>query len=50
MDNIFFIWTHGEEKLVQFLNKLNNFHLNLSFTYETLKKMFLDIFKIYMTA
>ena len=37
MDNIFFIWTHAEEKLVQFLNKFNNFHLNLRFRYETLK-------------
>ena len=26
IDNIFFIWTHEEEKLTQFLNQLNNFH------------------------
>ena len=25
-DDIFFIWTHGEEKLTQFLNEINNFH------------------------
>ena len=37
IDNIFFIWSHREEKLVQFFNKLNNFHPNLSFTYETSK-------------
>ena len=37
VDDIFFIWTHGEEKLVQFLNELNNFHPNISFTYETSK-------------
>ena len=24
--NIYFIWTHGEEKLTQFLNERNNFH------------------------
>ena len=29
------IWTHGEEKLTQFLNERNNFHSNLKFTYET---------------
>ena len=34
-DDIFFIWTHGEEKLTQFLNELNNFHSYLKFTYET---------------
>ena len=33
--NIYFIWTHGEEKLTQFLNERNNFHSNLIFTYET---------------
>ena len=45
IDDIFFIWTHGEEKLVQFLNELNNFHPNLSFTHETSKKNvdFLDL-------
>ena len=37
IDHIFFILTRGEEKLVQFLNELNNFHPNLSFTYETSK-------------
>ena len=35
IDEIFFIWTHEEEKLTQFLNELNNFHSNLKFTYET---------------
>ena len=35
IDDILFIWTQEEETLVQFLNELNNFHLNLSFTYET---------------
>ena len=31
--NIFFIWTHGEENLPEFLNELINFHSNLKFTY-----------------
>ena len=34
-DDIFFIWTHGEEKLTQFLNEFNNCHSYLKFTYET---------------
>ena len=35
IDDKFFVWTHGEGKLTQFLNELNNFHSNLKFTYET---------------
>ena len=35
IDDIFFMWTHGKEKLTQFLNELNNFRSNLKFTYET---------------
>ena len=35
IDNIFFIWTHGEEKLTQFLNEINSFYSNLKFIYET---------------
>ena len=33
-DDIFFFWTHGEEKLQDFLNCLNGFPPNLKFTYE----------------
>ena len=33
-DDIFFVWTHGEEKLHDFLSCLNEFHPNLKFTYE----------------
>ena len=29
IDNIFFTLAHGEEKLTQFLDELNNFHSNL---------------------
>ena len=35
VNDIFFIWTYGEEKLTQFLNELNDFYSNLKFTYET---------------
>ena len=35
IDDIFFLWAHGEEKLTQFLKELNNFNSNLKFTYET---------------
>ena len=29
IDDIFFIWIEGEDKLEGFLNRLNNFHPNL---------------------
>ena len=32
--DIFFIWTHGEDKLKAFLENLNQFHPNLNFTHE----------------
>ena len=35
IDDIFFIWTHGEEQLNLFLKDLNEFHPNLKFTNET---------------
>ena len=34
IDDIFFIWTHGEQELERFLKDLNNFTPNLSFTHE----------------
>ena len=34
IDNIFFIWTHGEESLKKFLDKLNGFNQYIKFTYE----------------
>ena len=45
IDDIFFIWTHGEEQLKLFLKNLNEFHPNLKFTYETSQNSanFLDI-------
>ena len=40
----FFIWTHVENELKSVMQKLNQFHPNLSFTYESSKKeiAFLD--------
>ena len=45
IDDIFFIWTHGTQELDSFLNELNKFHPNLTFTYETLEERvnFLDL-------
>ena len=34
IDDIFFIWTHGEEKLKTFMAELNSFNDNIKFTYE----------------
>ena len=36
IDDIFFIWTHGEEKLKFFLDDLNKYHPNINFTHEFL--------------
>ena len=45
IEDIFFIWTHGEEKLTRFFNELSNFHSYLKFTYETSSSVvnFLDL-------
>ena len=32
--DIFFIWTEGQDKLEEFLNRLNNLHPNLKFAHE----------------
>ena len=37
IDDIFFIWTEGEDKLEGFPNRLNNFNPNLKFTHEKSK-------------
>ena len=34
IDDIFFIWTHGEQEIQTFLPGLNNFHTDIKFTYE----------------
>ena len=45
VDDIFFIWEHGEESRHKFLNKLNTFHPTIKFTAEYSKETinFLDI-------
>ena len=45
IDDIFFIWRHGEEQLNLFLKGLNEFHPNLKSTYETSQNTvdFLDL-------
>ena len=45
IDDIFFIWTHVEEKLEEFMAGFNAFNPNIQFTYESSKKSiaFLDL-------
>ena len=45
IDDIFFIWTHGQQKLEGFLDNFNKFHPNLMFTHEYSRKhvTFLDL-------
>ena len=45
IDDIFFIWTHGEEKLKFFLDDLNEYRPNINFTNESNKERinFLDL-------
>ena len=38
IEDVFFIWTHGTDKLVSFMTKLNNYHPNIKFTYESNKE------------
>ena len=45
IDDIFFIWTHGKDKLEMFLDGLNRFNNNIKFTHESSKEnvTFLDL-------
>ena len=45
IDDVFFIWTHGKEKLGEFLKDFNNYHPNIKFTHEFNKEniTFLDL-------
>ena len=45
IDDVFFIWTHGQEKLRLFLEDLNKCHPNIKFIHETNKEdiAFLDL-------
>ena len=40
IDDVFFIWTHGEEKPNSFLEDLNKCHPNIKFSHETNKENF----------
>ena len=44
IDDVFFIWTHGKERLSLFLEDLNNFYSNIKFSHEVNKETihFLD--------
>ena len=45
IDDVFFIWTFGPDKLVSFMTELDNYHLSIKFTYESNKEniTFLDL-------
>ena len=45
IDDIFFVWTDGADKLLSFLERLNSFHTNLKFTHEFSRESvtFLDV-------
>ena len=45
IDDVFFIWTHGKEKLEEFLKDFNNYHPNIKLTHEFNKESipFLDL-------
>ena len=48
VDDIFFIWTHGQEKLKFFLDDLNKYHPNINFPHQSNKECinFLDLIVI----
>ena len=45
IDDIFFIWEHGEESLQEFMNEINSFHSTIKFTADWSKEKvnFLDV-------
>ena len=45
IDDVFFVWNNGEEKLASLINVLKNYHPNIKFEYETNKELtlFLDL-------
>ena len=45
IDDIFFMWEHGEELLKEFINKINSFHPTIKFTADWSKEKvsFLDV-------
>ena len=47
IDDVFFIWNHGPDKLVSFMTEFNNYHCNIKFTNESNREnimfLYLDI-------
>ena len=45
IDDIFFLWEHGEEKLMSFIDNINKMHLTIKFTADWSKASinFLDV-------
>ena len=45
IDDIFFLWEHGEEKLKSFIDNVNKMHLTIKFTahWSKTSKIFLDV-------
>ena len=45
IDNVFVIWTHGEECFIEFVNRISNMHSKIQFTAEwsTKSVVFLDV-------
>ena len=45
IDDVFVVWTHGEESLIEFVNQINNIHPTIQFTVEwSLRSIaFLDV-------
>ena len=45
IDDIFMVWTHGEDKLEDFINHINSLHSTIKFTHEFSKShiSFLDV-------
>ena len=44
IDDVFAIWTHGEENLIKFIHEINSYHATIKFTAEWSREsvVFLD--------
>ena len=47
IDDIFFIWEHGEESLQEFINEINSFHPTIKFTADWSKMLKLPLRTVY---
>ena len=45
IDDVFFIWAHGEKSLKEFINEINSFHPTIKFTADWSKEKvnFIDV-------